>query len=162
MTNYSTIVQWSDEDEGYIATVPELPGVSAFGETQEEAVRELEIAKRLMLKVYEEDGCQLPEPDKLREFSGQFRIRIPKSLHAALNTEAKKEGLSLNSYASYLLTKRHEQSRLEKKFSGLESAIHNQMFSKGDYAIPSSGSAVSVSHELNLEDWKKDIISHVQ
>jgi hypothetical protein len=38
---YLVEVFWSDEDEGYIAVVPDLPGCSAFGTTPEEAVREI-------------------------------------------------------------------------------------------------------------------------
>ena len=41
---YLVEVFWSDEDEGYIATVPDLPGCSAFGATPEEAVREVQDA----------------------------------------------------------------------------------------------------------------------
>jgi predicted RNase H-like HicB family nuclease len=38
---YLALVFWSDEDEGYIAVAPDLPGCSAFGNTPEEAVREI-------------------------------------------------------------------------------------------------------------------------
>jgi len=39
MSDHPTVhIAWSDEDQGYIATVPELPGLSAFGETLEEAL----------------------------------------------------------------------------------------------------------------------------
>lgn len=37
-------VFWSDDDEGYIATVAEMPGISAFGETREEALVEIGVA----------------------------------------------------------------------------------------------------------------------
>jgi antitoxin HicB len=38
---YPALVFWSDEDEGYLAVVPDLPGCSAFGNTPKEAVREI-------------------------------------------------------------------------------------------------------------------------
>lgn len=44
-----------------------------------------------------------------RESSGQFRLRIPKDLHAALAREARNQGTSLNSYILYLLSTRHSQ-----------------------------------------------------
>ena len=44
MNKYSMVVQWSEEDEGYIATIPEFTGLSAFGVTKEEALKELEVA----------------------------------------------------------------------------------------------------------------------
>lgn len=49
-------IQWSDEDEGFIATAPEYPGLSAFGSTPGEAAKELFIAMDAWLEVLEEDG----------------------------------------------------------------------------------------------------------
>jgi predicted RNase H-like HicB family nuclease len=46
---YAIVVAYSDEDKGYIATVPEFPGCSAFGDTEEEAVREVKVATSLWL-----------------------------------------------------------------------------------------------------------------
>ncbi len=43
------------------------------------------------------------------ESSGQFRLRVPKALHADLAREAKVQGVSLNSYILYLLSTRHSQ-----------------------------------------------------
>ena len=96
MDKYSISIQWSDEDKGYIATVPELKGLSAFGVSKEDALNELQIAKKAYLEVFKEDGCELSEPDLLNNYSGQFRQRLPKSLHAYLSKEAKKENVSLN------------------------------------------------------------------
>ncbi len=44
MYKYSINVVWSDEDECYIATIPEFKGLSAFGDTQEEAIQEAFVA----------------------------------------------------------------------------------------------------------------------
>jgi hypothetical protein len=43
------------------------------------------------------------------ESSGQFRLRVPRALHADLVREAKSQGVSLNSYVLYLLSTRHSQ-----------------------------------------------------
>lgn len=152
MPNYSVNIQWSDEDEGYIAVIPELPGVSAFGETPEEAVKEIELAKNAMLKVYEEDGCKLPEPETLKTYSGQTRIRIEKTLHAALSQEAKSEGVSLNTHISNLLENRHVLVRFEKRLSTMENRINSvesmvayQVMQGRPYSMPSSGLTNSVS-----------------
>jgi predicted RNase H-like HicB family nuclease len=106
---YSVSIQWSNEDEGLIATSPELEGLSAFGETQEEAFRELETAKSGYMEVFEDDGCLLPDPDPdtLDGYCGQIRLRMPKSLHARLSREAKNEGVSLNIYLVLLLSERN-------------------------------------------------------
>ena len=55
MSKHSVLVQWSEADKAYIATVSELPGLSAFGSSPEEAIKELSIAKKLYLEVLEED-----------------------------------------------------------------------------------------------------------
>ncbi len=60
--NYPIVVFWSDEDESWIADVPDLQSLSAHGETAEEAVRELMIAREAWLEVVREYGHALPDP----------------------------------------------------------------------------------------------------
>jgi predicted RNase H-like HicB family nuclease len=62
MPRYAIEIFYSDEDEGYIATVLELPGCSAFGETEEAALREVKIAIELWLEVAETEGREIPHP----------------------------------------------------------------------------------------------------
>lgn len=100
---YSISIFWSDEDEEFIALSPEFPGLSAFGETHAEAVKEAEEAIMGMASLYKEEDEALPAPKKLPEHSGQYRIRIPRSLHTALVLEAERQGVSLNTLTgSYL------------------------------------------------------------
>ena len=96
MTNYSFSLQWSDEDAGYIARCPEFPGLSAFGESPGEAIAEAQIALELMVETYQESDQSLPEARKIEHYSGQFRVRIPKSLHREAVELAEQEGVSLN------------------------------------------------------------------
>lgn len=123
MAKYSIVIQWSDEDMGYIAIVPEFPSLSAFGETPEEATKELMAAQEALIEVYEEDGCELPEPDILRGYSGQTRLRIEKTLHSRLAFEAKKEGISLNTHISNILERRHNLPMAENKIASLVNAL---------------------------------------
>ena len=58
-----------------------------------------------MIAQAREEGIDIPEPVSLDDYSGQFKLRIPKSLHHALATHAKEEGISMNQYCVYLLTK---------------------------------------------------------
>ena len=44
MPKYGFDIFWSDEDKGYIATCPDFPSLSAFGETEEEALQEAKTA----------------------------------------------------------------------------------------------------------------------
>jgi len=99
MDSYSYSVTWSDEDECYVATSPEFPRLSAFGDTAQAALYELGTVLEAALEIYAEEGWSLPEPRKLHEYSGQFRLRLPKSLHAGLSEQAEREGVSLNTLA---------------------------------------------------------------
>jgi predicted RNase H-like HicB family nuclease len=59
---YALQIFWSEEDEAFVAVCQEFPGLSAFGETREEALREAQIALDLMIKTYLEKNIPLPEP----------------------------------------------------------------------------------------------------
>ena len=93
---YAIVVVYSDEDQGYIATAPELPGCSAFGETEEEAIKEVKIAASLWLSAAKKAGRKVPEPIVEKKFKGRFPLRIPEDLRRRLELEAKRRGVSLN------------------------------------------------------------------
>ncbi len=59
---YLVEVFWSDEDEGYIAVVPDLPGCSAFGATPEEAVHEIKDAVAAWIEACRAADEPVPEP----------------------------------------------------------------------------------------------------
>lgn len=59
---YTIHIFWSDEDEGFIAICDEFPGLSAFGETREDALTEVQTALSLMIKHYRASGQPLPKP----------------------------------------------------------------------------------------------------
>ena len=61
---YAIEIFYSEEDEGYIAIVPELPGCSAFGNTEEKALEEVKIAMSLWLETAKEIGREIPVPQK--------------------------------------------------------------------------------------------------
>lgn len=64
MNKYTIEIFWSDDDQGYIAIAPELPGCNAFGETQEEALHEIQDAISAWLEACQSSGEQLPKPSK--------------------------------------------------------------------------------------------------
>ena len=104
MPKYSSNVAWSEEDGVYVAVSAEFPGLSGLGTKPEEAVRELQVAVDLAVETLEEEGRALPEPNLIGEYSGQFRLRLPKSLHQALALRAHSEGVSLNTLAVTFLS----------------------------------------------------------
>ena len=52
-----------------------------------------------------EEGIEIYEPDSLENYSGQFKLRIPRSLHRSLAEHSQREGISMNQYCVYLLSK---------------------------------------------------------
>jgi len=62
--HYSMIIQWSDEDEAFIVTVPELPGCKTHGDTYEEAVQNGKEVIELCIEVEQKLGRPIPEPNK--------------------------------------------------------------------------------------------------
>ena len=99
----------SDKDEGgYVVSFPELPGCLTTGESLEEAIRNAEDAKRAWFTAALKDGVFIHEPQQLETYSGQFKLRIPKTLHRRLAMMARNEGISLNQYCVYLLSKNVE------------------------------------------------------
>jgi len=59
---YAIHIFWSADDEGFIAICNEFPGLSAFGDTREDVLREAQTALDLMIDTYREKGLELPEP----------------------------------------------------------------------------------------------------
>ena len=103
MFKYSINLAWSDEDGCYVATIPEFPYLSAFGDTPEEAVGDAKVASEGIIEVMKEDGDTIPEPQKIKTYSGQTRLRMPKSLHERLSVQAEREKVSFNTYVVSLL-----------------------------------------------------------
>lgn len=95
-----------DKDEGgFVISYPDLPGCITCGETIESAIANAVDAKRSWLEAALEDGIEIHGPDSLNNYSGQFKLRIPRSLHRDLAEHAQREGISMNQYCVYLLSK---------------------------------------------------------
>lgn len=94
-----------DVDEGgYVASYPDLPGCMTCADTMDRAVAQAEDAKKEWMIVAMEGGITIPEPDDIEGYSGQFKLRIPKSLHRQLVQQARREGISMNQYCVYMLS----------------------------------------------------------
>ena len=92
------------EEGGYAVACPELPGCLSCGETIEECIESIQDAKLAWITASLEDGYPIPEPARIGEYSGQFKIRMPNSLHKKLAEHSKEEGISMNQYCIYLLS----------------------------------------------------------
>ena len=91
------------EEGGYAASYPDLPGCITCGETAAEAAANAVDAKKAWLEAAIEEGIEIAEPVPEEHYSGQFKLRIPKSLHKQLSEQSSKEGISMNQYCLYLL-----------------------------------------------------------
>ena len=114
MTKYPIEVFWSDEDGGYIAVVPDLPGCDAWGKSAADAIREGHDAIAAWIKTARSMKRSIPRPSRPADdmaYSGKFLMRVPKRLHADMARAAKTQGVSLNQYVLYLLTARHAEKR---------------------------------------------------
>ena len=62
MTDYHINIFYSEEDGGYIADIPDLEPCSAFGQTPEQPLSEVERAKAAWLEAAEREGKPIPAP----------------------------------------------------------------------------------------------------
>ena len=101
-TGYAVHLRPLDDDEGggWLATVPDLPGCMSDGEIREEAVENIAGAIESWIEQAEEDRRDVPPPNSSK---GQWRQRVPKTLHESLKHLAEAEGVSLNQLVTTLL-----------------------------------------------------------
>lgn len=96
------------EEGGFTVSFPDLPGCLTCADTFEKAISNAMDAKRSWLAAALDEGIKIYDPtkenQKLSNFSGQFKLRLPKSLHRDLADHAKEEGVSMNQYCVYLLS----------------------------------------------------------
>ena len=97
-----------DQDEGgYTVKFPDLPGCLTCSDSLENLLASALDAKKAWFEAAIDEGISIAEPgddENITGYSGQFKIRMPKSLHRSLSLHAKKEGISMNQYCNYLLS----------------------------------------------------------
>ena len=62
MKDYHINIFYSEEDAGYIADIPDLEACSAFGDTPEEALKQLKTAKAAWIESAQQAGKPIPDP----------------------------------------------------------------------------------------------------
>jgi len=102
--NYKIEVVKDKTEDGYVLSVPELKGCLTCADNLEEGMELINDAKKQWLMAALESGYEIPEPNVLEDYSGQFKLRLPKSLHKELAEKSKQEGISMNQYCLYLLS----------------------------------------------------------
>ncbi len=85
---------------GFAIEYPDLPGCISDGSTPEEALKQGCDAVKSYLLSCAKHGDPIPKP---REASGQWRQRVPRSLHSRLAAKARQEGVSLNTLVTAMI-----------------------------------------------------------
>jgi predicted RNase H-like HicB family nuclease len=104
---YNFIIKPVHDESGdyFFGSVLELDGCQSTGVTFEEVYSDLREAMDVWIETKLENGLTIPEPISPDQFSGKFVVRLPKTLHYKLTLEAEREGVSLNQYALYKLSR---------------------------------------------------------
>ena len=85
---------------GFAIEYPDLPGCISDGDTPAEAVRQGSDAVKAYLLSCVQRGDPVPVPS---EASGQWRQRVPRSIHSRLVARARQEGVSLNTLVTAMI-----------------------------------------------------------
>lgn len=92
-----------DAEGGFVAQYPELPGCITSADSLTELEHMLEDCKRAWLEAAIADNAEIYVPNQ-ENYSGQFRLRLPKTMHKKLALHAKQDQISLNQYCICLLS----------------------------------------------------------
>jgi predicted RNase H-like HicB family nuclease len=163
MEKYSIQIIWSDEKKGYVGSVPEIPKLTVIAETAAQAVFALNEAIAAFIEDMQRSHEPVPPPRRLEEYSGQFRLRVPRILHAALVRAAEAEGISLNTYILYLISERNAQQQILKQ---AETAYGSQLMETMQHVheLVSNITISSAPYSPSFS-WQNDssaTITHVQ
>jgi antitoxin HicB len=93
----------ADEGAGYLIEFPDVPLCMSDGATVEEAIVNGRDALQCCLLTMKEFGDPIPKPGSSGVASGQFRLRVPKTIHARLTSRAEQEGVSLNTLVTAII-----------------------------------------------------------
>ena len=119
-----------EEKTGYFASITDLPGCIAEGETMDEALSNLEVARTLWIETAYSFDDVIPLPASNNKYSGKFLLRVPPYLHQKLANSAQREGVSLNQYLVSLLSGRdavsqYRPEKMEKLFGSISDIPEN-------------------------------------
>lgn len=87
-----------ESNGGWFVAIKELPGCMTEADTPEEGLQEIRELQVEWLQIAMEDGLPIPEPRNEDGYSGNFRLRVPRSLHRKLVENAKWDNVSLNTF----------------------------------------------------------------
>lgn len=102
-SHYAYKIEWSEEDEEYVGTVLEFPGLSWLDESPIEALNGIQQVTQECVEDMVKRGEEPPVPFSEKHYSGKFMVRVTPHAHRMLAEEAAEQGVSLNRIASQKL-----------------------------------------------------------
>jgi predicted HicB family RNase H-like nuclease len=109
MNRYTYRAEWCPEQGEYVVRCIELPWLSQWAPTLQEATAAAERAVDELITERQADGEQLPAPIPERQYSGKFVVRTSPALHARLVIEAAEQNVSMNQWVVQKLSGRVDQ-----------------------------------------------------
>ena len=106
MNHYTYRAEWSSEHGEYVGRCIELPWLSQWAPTMQQAIADVEQAVDVYIAECEADDHEPPPPLTDKKFSGKFVIRTSPALHARLTVEAAEQNVSLNQWVVQKLADR--------------------------------------------------------
>ena len=97
---YTYRVFWSEEDQEFVGLCAEFPSLSWSDTSQSAALSGIVSVVGQVVSDMRRSGEEIPIPLAMREYSGEFRVRIPPHLHRRLAQEAAESSVSLNRLVS--------------------------------------------------------------
>ncbi len=108
--HFLKVVEWSEEDQCYVGSVPGWIGKCCHGNNEEEVFHELCQILEEWIDIYEKEDIPLPPGVTPKEYSGKFQLNIDSDLHRELTIRAMQENETLNSFCAKILKKTIFQS----------------------------------------------------
>jgi predicted HicB family RNase H-like nuclease len=95
---YTYRIEWSEEDQVFIARCLEFPGLAAHGNSSEDALKQIKIVVSESVKWLEEDKKSAPQPLGMKRYKGNLTLRVPPEIHRELAIKSAEQGVSVNQY----------------------------------------------------------------
>jgi predicted HicB family RNase H-like nuclease len=95
---YTYRIEWSEEDQVFIARCLEFTGLAAHGDTTEDALKEIRVVVKESINWLKDDNKPVPQPLGVKKFKGNLTLRIPPELHRELAIKSAEQGVSVNQY----------------------------------------------------------------
>ncbi len=110
---YLKLVEWSEEDNCYIGSIPGWIGQCCHGDEEEKVYHELCKILDEWIEIYNNEESPLPPPTN-KKYSGKFQLRLGSELHKAISLRAMQTGDSLNNFCVKMLKQSVNQNQHRK------------------------------------------------